>query len=219
MLVKRLEDGVGSHERVTPTGANVNRIMTVAAIAPDCDDGQRTTSILVVDDDEVLRDRLARAFRDRGLDVEAADGFQQAAQIVAAKSFDRAVVDLRMPGPSGLDLLKEIKRVSPDTEVVLLTGFGSISNAVEAIQAGAVNYIPKPADADEILAAFPNHHDSGKGHGAREHDYRPPTLAKAEWEHIHKILSQCDGNITEASRLLGIPRRSLQRKLKKLSPE
>ena len=124
-----------------------------------------------------------------------------------------------MPGPSGLELLREIKRISPDTEVVMLTGYGSISNAVEAIQAGAVNYIPKPADADEILAAFQNHQESGKRQEVPDHEYRPPTLAQAEWEHIHKILSQCNGNITEASRLLGIPRRSLQRKLKKLSPE
>jgi two-component system response regulator RegA len=123
-----------------------------------------------------------------------------------------AVVDLKMPGGSGLDVLRELRRQDPSTRVLMLTGYGSIATAVEAVREGAVGYLPKPADADEILAAL---------HGtntAKEKGIETPSLARAEWEHIQRVLTDCGGNISEAARRLGIHRRSLQRKLHKYPP-
>jgi two-component system response regulator RegA len=124
------------------------------------------------------------------------------------------VVDLRMPGGSGLDLVRDLRRVSPRVRVIVLTGYGSIATAVEAIRRGAENYLPKPADADDILTAL-SRGGSQPEDGASE----APSLARAEWEHIHRVLADCDGNISEAARRLGIHRRSLQRKLQKYAPK
>ena len=121
---------------------------------------------------------------------------------------------LKMPGRSGMELLKEIKAVSPNTQVVMLTGYGSITNAVEAVKLGALNYVTKPADADQVLSAF----DKVTAPVETDPEFPPPSLASAEWEHIQRVLADCGGNISEAARRLDIPRRTLQRKLKKNAP-
>lgn len=175
-------------------------------------------SILLVDDDETLRSRLARAFAKRGWTVHEADGYDSAMNLVEQLRPERAVIDLKMPGPSGLELLKNMKESSPQTEVVLLTGYGSITNAVEAIKLGAVNYVTKPADADQIMIAFDGPSHPRQRASEFSEDFAPPSLAEAEWEHIQRVLSNCGGNISEAARVLDIPRRTLQRKLKKLPP-
>ncbi len=174
-------------------------------------------SILIVDDTLVLRDRLAMAFRQRGFRVETASNYDEALVVFADRPTQLAVLDLRMPGRSGLELLQRIKAKSPTTQVVMLSGFGSIAAGIDAIRAGAVNFLSKPSDADEILAAF------ARGEGANVaaadgDDFPAPSLARAEWEHIHRVLSDCGGNISEAARRLGIHRRSLQRKLRKRAP-
>ncbi len=133
------------------------------------------------------------------------------------ESPELAIVDLRMPGRSGLELLQELKRIDATTKVVMLTGFGSIATAVDAMRLGATNYVSKPADADDILAAFARA-QSPVLEGTLA-DYQAPSLARAEWEHIHRVLSDCGGVVSEAARRLGIHRRSLQRKLQKLAPE
>jgi two-component system, response regulator RegA len=171
------------------------------------------TSILVVDDDDVFRERLARAFEDRGFDVRSADGYGAAVAAAEEESPEQAVVDLRMPGRSGLELVQALRRIDPATRIVVLTGYGSIATALEAVRLGATHYLTKPADVDAILDGF------------RRADLGPdappaamtevPSLARVEWEHIHRILADCDGNISEAARKLGIHRRSLQRKLSK----
>jgi ActR/RegA family two-component response regulator len=111
-------------------------------------------SILVVDDDERLRGRLARAFEDRGFEVVVAAGFEEAVERAREDSPELAVVDLRMPGHTGLDVVRELKRIDETTRIVVLTGYGSIATAVEAVKLGATHYLSKPADVDEILAAF-----------------------------------------------------------------
>jgi two-component system response regulator RegA len=169
-------------------------------------------SILLVDDDEVLRERLATAIRARGYEVRTAGSADEALREVAKDSPEMAVLDLKMPGGSGLDLLKELRRADPHTRVLMLTGYGSIATAVEAVREGAVGYLPKPADADEILAALAGTHTQ-KAPGLET-----PSLARAEWEHIQRVLTDCGGNISEAARRLGIHRRSLQRKLHKYPP-
>ncbi len=177
-------------------------------------EGNRETlpSILLVDDDEVLRERLATAIRARGYEVRTASNGDEAMREVSKESPEMAVLDLRMPGRSGIEVLRELKRQDPSTRVLMLTGYGSISTAVEAVREGAVGYLPKPADADEILAAL-----SGTN-TAKEKGIETPSLARAEWEHIQRVLSDCGGNISEAARRLGIHRRSLQRKLHKYPP-
>lgn len=169
-------------------------------------------SILLVDDDEVLRERLATAIRARGYEVRTAGSTDEALREVAKESPEMAVLDLKMPGGSGLDLLKELRRADPHTRVLMLTGYGSIATAVEAVREGAVGYLPKPADADEILAALAGTHT------AKTPGMETPSLARAEWEHIQRVLTDCGGNISEAARRLGIHRRSLQRKLHKYPP-
>ena len=174
---------------------------------------EENRSILVVDDDEVLRTRLEKSFARRGLMVFVASEFDSAVEQVKTHKPDLAVLDLKMPGKSGLDLLKEMKTISPETKIVILTGYGSITNAVEAVKLGATNYVTKPADADDVLHAF-----NEKLADEVEAEFPPPSLASAQWEHIQRVLADCGGNISEAARRLDIPRRTLQRKLKKNAP-
>jgi two-component system response regulator RegA len=129
------------------------------------------------------------------------------------ESPELAIVDLKMPGGSGLDVVRDLLALDAGTRVVVLTGYGSIATAVEAIKLGAVHYLPKPADCDEILAAL----GMAVGDGPAA-ELATPTLARAEWEHIQRVLADCAGNISEAARRLGIHRRSLQRKLSKYPP-
>ena len=170
-------------------------------------------SILVVDDDETFRERLGRAFSDRGLDVRLAADAEEALASARADSPELAVVDLRMPGRSGLEVVRELKEIDPATNVVVLTGYGSIATAVEAVRLGATHYLTKPADADDVLAAFQR--ATLPADEAPREPEEVPSLARVEWEHIHRVLADCGGNISRAAKLLGIHRRSLQRKLSK----
>lgn len=177
----------------------------------------QSKSILLVDDNIVLRDRLAIAFQERGYEVSVAGGYDEAVAVFTKRPSALAVLDLRMPGKPGLVLLQTLKQISPETKFLILSGFGSISTAIDAIRLGATNFLPKPADADDILLAFARG-DSEVDMPEDEDDIPVPTLAQAEWEHIHRILADCGGNISEAARRLGIHRRSLQRKLRKRAP-
>jgi len=168
-------------------------------------------SFLVVDDDEVFRSRVARALRGRGFDVREAAGVAQALAVAGQDSPECALVDLRMPDGSGLDVVRGLRALDETTAIVVLTGYGSIATALDAVRLGAVNYLTKPADVDRILAAFTPSGTSGDADVATE----TPTLARVEWEHINRVLADCDGNISEAARVLGVHRRSLQRKLQK----
>jgi len=170
-------------------------------------------TMLVVDDDEALRERLARAFRERGFEVTTASRGAEALARAREETPEYAVVDLRMPDQSGLEVLRRMRALDPSTRILVLTGYGSIATAVEATRLGAVGYLPKPADADEILAAF-----AGHGGGAAGAPIETPSLARTEWEHIQRVLADCGGNVSEAARRLGIHRRSLQRKLQKYPP-
>lgn len=173
-------------------------------------------SILLVDDDEVFRRRLARAFEERGYDVRTAGDYDQAMALAQHDSPEYAAVDLRMPGRSGLELVCALKEIDPATKIVVLTGYGSIANAIDAIRLGATYYLTKPADADDIVGAFAR--GEAPPLNPPDAEYQAPSLARAEWEHINRVLSDCGGNISEAARRLGIHRRSLQRKLQKYPP-
>jgi len=167
-------------------------------------------TMLVVDDDERLRERLGKAFAERGLRVLLADGHAAATALARSQPIDRAVVDLRMPGPHGLAVVQELVELHPDVAIVVLTGYGSIATAVEAMRLGARDYLTKPAHADRILAAFDTDPEP-----TQEMEFDIPTLAKLEREHIERVLTECNGNVSRAARALGVHRRTLQYKLAK----
>jgi two-component system response regulator RegA len=167
--------------------------------------------ILIVDDDEPFRLAMRNAFVRRGYDVTLAANAEEA-NATLSRPPDYAVVDLRMPGPSGLEVVRSLRALPNPPQVVVLTGYGTIGTAVEAIRLGAINYLNTPADADEVEAAL-----LGK---------RPPppvgevpSLDRQEWEYLNKILADCNGNISEAARRLKMHRRTLQRKLQKHPPK
>jgi two-component system, response regulator RegA len=171
--------------------------------------------ILVVDDDSIFRNRLCRAFRDRGCEAYEAATTQETYHLASNVSPDLVLLDLKMPGLSGLDLVQNIKKLDATIAVIILTGYGSIATAMQALKLGADHYLSKPADADQILAAY-----RGLDREATEKQAPTtvPSLARVEWEHIQRVLSDCSGNISQAAKLLGIHRRSLQRKLSKFAP-
>jgi two-component system response regulator RegA len=171
-------------------------------------------SILLVDDDDTFRKRLARAFAERGYDVRTAADHSAAIASARDDSPQFAVVDLKMPGRSGLEVVRDLKAIDETTKIIVLTGYGSIATAVDAMKLGATHYLPKPADADEILAALLRD-DAAAG---SVQDFPAPSLARAEWEHIQRVLADAGGNISEAARRLGMHRRSLQLKLRKNPP-
>jgi two-component system response regulator RegA len=164
-------------------------------------------TLLVVDDDAPFRERLVRAMRDRGFEAVGVADHRSALEAAQQESPELALVDLRLGGDSGLAVVRDLRRLDPATVIVVLTGYGSIATAVESIKLGAASYLTKPADADQIVAAF-------EGTQPPE-DAGVPSLARVEWEHIQRVLSDCGGNISQAARALGIHRRSLQRKLMK----
>lgn len=168
-------------------------------------------TLLVVDDDVTFARVLRNAFEARGFAVRVAHDVAQGMAAAQADPPEYAVVDLKMPGPSGLDLVAKLKQLDENTRIVVLTGYASIATAVEAIKLGAVHYLAKPADADEIVAVF--HRDAGDA--ATPVQPKPLSVARLEWEHIQKVLNECGGNISETARRLNMHRRTLQRKLAK----
>lgn len=173
-------------------------------------------SVLIVDDDEAFRMRLRRAFVDSGWEAFSAADRQAALESSRNDSPDLILVDLRMPDVDGLDLVAELRELDDSTSIVVLTGYGSIPTALTAVKRGADHYLSKPIDVDQIIAAYRQLRlDEG-------FPFKPPstvpTLARVEWEHIQRVLSDCEGNVSQAARLLGIHRRSLQRKLSKYPP-
>jgi two-component system response regulator RegA len=169
------------------------------------------TAILVVDDDDRLRERLARAFADRGFEAHEAAGHAAALEVARAHPIDRAVIDLRMPGPNGLVVVQDLIGLRPAIQMVIVTGYGSIATAVEAMRLGARDYLTKPANADQILAAFESEPDAP----VEDLEFEIPSLARLEHEHIERVLQECNGNVSKAARVLGMHRRTLQYKLAK----
>ena len=173
-------------------------------------------SVLLVDDDDAFRERLARALWDRGFAVTTAATFRRPSLRRRREQPDLAVVDMRMPDATGQDVIDAIVPISPDTKIVILTGYGSIASAVEALHRGAHHYLSKPIDADELTAALLR--IDGETEPTATPEEATPSLARAEWEHIQRVLTDVGGNVSEAARRLGIARRTLQLKLKKYPP-
>ena len=169
-------------------------------------------SLLLVDDDDTFCHVLGRALEKRGYKVVVAHSVEAATPLALANPPEYAVIDLKMGGVSGLTLVKVLHELDPATRIVVLTGYASIATAVEAIKLGATQYLSKPANADEIVAAF--------GHLASTDvklSAQPPSVERLEWEHIQRVLQEHQGNISATARALNMHRRTLQRKLAKVS--
>lgn len=170
------------------------------------DDSQAPQRILVVDDDKPFASALLLALRRRGFEVFVAHDVDEGLSEARAWHPERVVVDLRMPGKGGLEFVETLSQEAPETAIVVLTGYGSIATAVEAIKLGAVQYLTKPVSVDELLLAF-------EGRATAEQATSAASLDVVEWEHLQRVLKECDGNVSEAARRLGMHRRTLQRKL------
>lgn len=167
--------------------------------------------VLLADDDDVYRGTLERALQRRGWEVRAAASPAAAIAIADVEPVAYAAVDLRMPGATGLELVRALLERRPACVLVVVTGYGSIATAVEAVKRGAAHYLAKPITADDLVAAFERSATSAPP--PIDHDV--PSLARAEWEHIQRVLADCNGNVSRAARLLKVERKTLQRKLAK----
>ena len=170
-------------------------------------------SLLIVDDDEPFRNRLVRAMERREFVVRSASGVGEAIEMARENPPAFAVVDLKLLDGSGLDIVPELRELRDDMRVVILTGYGNIATAVAAVKSGAVDYLAKPADADEIVAALMAAPDS---HPAPPE--KPMSADRVRWEHIQRVFELCDRNVSETARRLNMHRRTLQRILAKHSP-
>lgn len=167
--------------------------------------------MLLVDDDELFTQVLAKAMHKRGFNVLVAHSVQEAMALTEQETPEYAVIDLKMPGESGLTLVRHLHQIDNQTRIVVLTGYASIATAVEAVKLGATHYLAKPADAEQILAAFQ------RTEGDADTPLASQTLSvnRMEWEHIQRVLQENEGNISATARSLNMHRRTLQRKLSK----
>ena len=170
-------------------------------------------SLLIVDDDDPFRDRLSRAMEKKGFQVKDAKNVDNAIKLVKSSPPNFAVVDLRLEGGNGLDVVKEINNVKKDSRVVMLTGYGNLPTAVAAIKAGAIDYMAKPVDADDLESALLAAPDS-----KAKPPENPMSADRVKWEHINRVFELCNRNVSETARRLKMHRRTLQRILSKRSP-
>ena len=171
-------------------------------------------SLLIVDDDNPFRDRLSRAMEKKGFQVIQAEGVKKGIETVKINKPGFAVVDLRLNDGNGLDVVKKIQEVNPSSRIIMLTGYGNIPTAVAAIKEGAIDYLAKPADADDVekaLLANPSEKAAPPEN--------PMSADRIKWEHIHRVFELCNRNVSETARRLKMHRRTLQRILSKRSPK
>ena len=171
-------------------------------------------SLLIVDDDNPFRERLARAMEKKGFQVSQAESVKKGIETVKQLCPGFAVIDLRLGDGNGLEVVKEIKKNGPDSRVIMLTGYGNIPTAVEAVKDGAIDYLAKPADADDVEKALLA--EMNKKASPPEN---PMSADRVRWEHIHRVFELCNRNVSETARRLKMHRRTLQRILSKRSPK
>lgn len=174
-------------------------------------DNESLALMLIVDDDETFRRVLTRAMQRRGFEVMTAENVESAILLANEQAPEYAIIDLKMQGASGLELVKHLHQLDAETRMVVLTGYASIATAVEAIKLGATHYLAKPANADEIVAAFAR----TEGDAELIVNEQPLSVDRLEWEHIQRVLQEYEGNISATARALKMHRRTLQRKLGK----
>ena len=169
--------------------------------------------LIIVDDDFPFRERLARSMQKKGFNVENFSTSLETIERINVKKFDYAIVDMRLEDGSGLELIKKMKQKNPSTKSLLLTGYGNIATAVAAIKSGAIDYLPKPAEVDQIYDALTSSKDI-----LPPPPENPMTADRIRWEHIQRVFTQCNRNVSETARRLRMHRRTLQRILNKHAP-
>lgn len=189
------------------------REQETAAAADRTEGGDPARTLLIVEDDAPFRQRLALAMERRGFAVATADSVAAGKAAARRRPPSYAVVDLRLGDGSGLEVVATIRSVNPDARIIVLTGYGNIATAVAAVKAGAVDYLPKPADADAVEAALLE-----RKKVLPPPPERPMTAERVRWEHIQRVFEQCDRNVSETARRLRMHRRTLQRILAKYAP-
>jgi two-component system, response regulator RegA len=170
-------------------------------------------TLLIVEDDKPFLTRLARAMESRGFAVDTAESVEEAVQKVRANAPAYAVIDMRLGDGNGLDVVQAIREKRADSRAIILTGYGNIATAVTAVKLGAIDYLSKPADADDIYAALTR---TGKERAAPPEN--PMSADRVRWEHIQRVYEMCDRNVSETARRLNMHRRTLQRILAKRAP-
>ena len=170
--------------------------------------------LLIVDDDFPFRERLSRSMQKKGFKVENFSNSLETIKRISVKKFDYAIVDMRLEDGSGLELIKKIKQKNPNTNSLLLTGYGNIATAVAAIKSGAIDYLPKPAEVDQIYDALTSSKDI-----LPPPPENPMSADRIRWEHIQRVFTQCNRNVSETARKLRMHRRTLQRILNKHAPK
>ena len=171
-------------------------------------------TLLILDDDDPLRGRLARAMQKKGFTVKEAKTVSDALKITNENAPSFALVDLRLEDGNGLDVVKELSKVKKDCRIVMLTGYGNLPTAVAAVKAGAIDYMAKPVDADDVEAAL-----LASPKSKAKPPENPMSADRVKWEHIHRVFELCDRNVSETARRLKMHRRTLQRILSKRSPK
>ena len=174
----------------------------------------KDNSLLIVDDDNPFRERLSRAMEKKGFQVSQAESVKNGIESIKSKKPAFAVVDLRLNDGNGLQVVKEIQLNNPDSRIVMLTGYGNIPTAVAAIKEGAIDYLAKPADADDVEKALLADPDQ-----KALPPENPMSADRVKWEHIHRVFELCNRNVSETARRLKMHRRTLQRILSKRSPK
>jgi len=186
--------------------------MTTASALEDRIAGLEDRSLLLLDDDQALRTRLGRALEARGFAVTTAGSVGEATETLRTLQPAFAVLDMRLEDGNGLKIVEAIRERRADSRIVMLTGYGAIATAVAAVKAGAVDYLSKPADADDVVKALLATGD------APEPPDNPMSADRVRWEHIQRVYELCDHNVSETARRLGMHRRTLQRILAKRAP-
>ena len=171
-------------------------------------------SLIIVDDDRAFLQRLVRAMEQRGFEVRSAHTVAEGVELIRQKPPAFAIVDMRLEDGNGLDVISELARMKPDARAIVLTGYGNIATAVSAVKLGAVDYLAKPADADDVTDAL-----LASGHNKAPPPENPMSADRVRWEHIQRVYELCNRNVSETARRLNMHRRTLQRILAKRAPK
>ena len=189
-------------------------IQSVSTMSDEFSGAPQDNTLLIVDDDRAFLQRLARAMETRGFAVEAAASVDEGLAILRHRPPAYAVVDMRLDDGNGIDVIAALKEIRPDSRAVVLTGYGNIATAVSAVKIGAVDYLAKPADADDVYNALVASPDD-----KALPPENPMSADRVRWEHIQRVYELCNRNVSETARRLNMHRRTLQRILAKRAPK
>lgn len=170
--------------------------------------------LLIVEDDKAFRGRLALSMERRGFTVYAAETIEEGSHLAVKHRPNYAVLDMRLESENGLDLVPSLRTINPEMRIIMLSGYGNLASAVAAVKAGAIDFLAKPADPDQIAATLLT--PEGETPPAPEN---PMSADRVKWEHIQRVYELCDRNVSETARRLNMHRRTLQRILAKRSPQ